>query len=53
VTDVASRKRLRFGGFGLLGNLEKVLEATGFGVSNSICELAVPSQRRSLMVRNR
>jgi len=51
VTDVASRERLRFGEFGLLGNLEKVLEATGFGVSKSICELAVPSQRRSPMAR--
>src|SRR5271165_3331729 len=51
VTDVASGERLRFVGFGLLGNLEKVPEATGFGVSKSICELAVPRQRRSLMVR--
>jgi hypothetical protein len=51
VADIASRKRLRFGRFGLLGNLEKVPEAFGFGVSKSICELAVPSLRRSLMVR--
>ncbi len=51
VISVASRKRLRFGGIGLLGNLEKLPEATGFGVTKSSCELAVPSPRRSLRVR--
>src|SRR5271157_4979480 len=51
VTDVASRKRLRSGKIGLLGNLEKVPDATGFGVTKLNCELAVPGLRRSLGVR--
>ena len=42
MTDVASRERLRLGWFGPLGNLEKVPEATGFGVTKLICELAIP-----------
>ena len=51
MTDVAPRKRLRFGEIGLVGDLEKVPEATGFGVTKLNSELAVPGLRRSLGVR--
>ena len=53
VTDVISRKRLRFGQIGALGKLEKHAAASGFALTKSISELAVPGLRRSLGVRGR
>ena len=42
VTDVTSRQTLRFGRFGLLGNLEKLLEANAPIQTKLKTELAVP-----------
>jgi hypothetical protein len=53
VSDVTSRKRLRFGKIRPLGNLEKHPEAAGWGVTKFTCELAVMGLRRSLGVRDR
>ncbi len=50
MTDVTSRKRLRFGRIRPLGNLEKVLEAISRKRTKFKSELAVPSARRSLSV---
>ena len=53
MSDVTSRKTLGFGKIRPLGNLEKLPEAAGLGVTKFTCELAVMGLRRSLGVRDR